>query len=469
MYIVVWNRATAQREEFLVLGGARRDAVNTTGVFHTGAKKALVAFHLMGHQVTVASSDDQGDYLYQVQSRRTNIGDIVWGHYNVGLGDETVKECTYTTAIADNAWLSPMNGNKFVRAFGQFVLNAVGTSPNSWGILKNVEAIELAPEGFTRVYVPQTPEIEEIVDDMDSFFSWGREPSAEQVVDGVDGEMTVQVFERSDPFAEKTVFYVQGALAYSEPAIKRPFRYAYGILGDTEGTYLSEERHLRSIQKARSLLEKVYARAVRDGNRPMLKCLIKSLTRGEGQLSIWQSSPMLAQCFHEEHGDKTVMVGEALLPIVATKLRCRVIGIASTGLVYSLENSGVIKATETAGIKGGRVEKSLTKAERQAIERDLDLLQKAGLCVKGAVEYHSFTNVDPNDDTIGVHEMAHGIHRVGIHKDTLKNTHERRVALVHEHRHLLTNAGDLTYDFINRADADLVRLAEALLNRKGGR
>ena len=114
------------------------------------------------------------------------------------------------------------------------------------------------------------------------------------------------------------------------------------------------------------------------------------------------------------------------------------------------------------------MEKPLTKVERQNIERDVDMLQQAGLCVEEGVEYHSFTNIDPHSDLVGTHEITGDIHHIGIRKDTLKDAHERRMALVQEHRHLLTGAGDMSSEFASRADADLVRLAEALYN-KGGR
>lgn len=468
MYTVVWNKALAQRDEFLVLGGARRDAVNTTGVFHTGAKKALVAFHLLGQRVTVASSDDQGDYLYYIDSRATQIGDIVQGIFSDGEGKAVLKECTYTTAIADNAWLSPIRGNNRVRAFGQFILNAVGTAPSQWGILKNVENITLAPPGFTRVYVPQTKQIEDIVDQMDVFFSWGKESIGEQVVN-VDGvEVTVQVLHRPECERLYDIIYVQGMIAYWEPPIQRPFRYAYGIMGDETGYFLSEERHLRSIQTARSAIEKAYTVGIDNNNRSLTVALVAALADGEGELSIWAHSNQLGDIFRDRMGLQAVIADEQMVPLLTSKVREPIVGIRSSGLMYSLETSGIKKAIDTPVIRGARQEKPLTEHQHRAVKKDLDILQRAGLCAaEYPVAYFVFDNIDPHDTRAGVHEQRNATQRIGIRSDLIDDQTERRQVLVHEHRHLLTDASDLSAKFGYRADQDLVRLAEELYNRRG--
>jgi len=476
-YTVIWNGATAQRGEFLVLGGALQDAVNLTAVFHTGAKKALVAMHNLGLQVVVASSDAEGDYLYYVMHKSTSLGDIVLGVYQDQpddvIANAKVVETTYTTAIATNAWVSPMNGNRYVRAYGQFVLNAEGTAPNNWGILQNIEEISMAPSGQTRVYIPQTPEIEQITANFDNYFCFGREPIAEQELVWMEGDppVTVQVFQRPAGAEDMhdTHVYVQGALAYSSAPWDKAFMYEYGIVNDVKGRFLSEERHVRDIMAVKRLIEQAYKTAIKGGNRQMARALIKALAHAEGQLSIYVSAGarVLADEFYTEFGDKAVIAQKDMVAVLAPKLHRPVVGIESSGLRWSLAEANVQSATDTEGIRQGRKEKPLTQREQRGVEGDLEILGAAGLCVEQRVEYFSFTNVDPNDNTGGVHESKDGVDRIGIRKDVLTNQAERRKTLAHEHRHLLTQgSGHSSFEFIDRADSDVVRLAEAQHERR---
>lgn len=464
-YIVVWNKALAQRKEWLVLGGARRDAANTTGIFHTGAKKALVAFHLMGLEVVVASSDDRGDYFYSVNSKDTEIGPIVMGRYRTPEGSIEVVETTYTTAIADNAWLDPFDGNHCVRAFGQFLLNAVGTSPNAWGILQNQDEPEIVA-GTTRVYVPQTEEMEDLLVRLERYFAWGQVPIAEMPVQYPDGStITVQVMLRPEAIPANTVIYHTGLIAYCEESIQRHFRYAYNIVGDTTGIHLSEERHIRSISKVRLLISKAYEQAIAADNLQAMECLLNGLHDGEGQLNIWTSRPLLAEAFFSRFGRRACIAAENMVAFVADKVDRPVVGIASNGLLYALEQSGVDKATDSNHIRKGRIEESLGRRQRKLVQADVDLLMKAGLASGEAVEFHQFTNIDPSSTTLGTYD-SHS-HSIGLRTDMLQSRQTRLMVLVHEYRHMTTSNYDSGYAFSNKADRDLVRLLLALHDGRG--
>lgn len=461
-YVVIWNRALAQRKEWLVLGGARKDAVNRTGIFHTGAKKALVAFHLMGLEVVVASSDDRGDYFYNVDSKDTEIGQIVMGQYRTPEGAVEMVETTYTTAIADNAWLEPFNGNSYIRAFGQFLLNAVGTSPDEWNILYNQGEPEIVP-GTTRVYVPQVPEVMALLDKLEEYFTWGQIPLALMPTLQKDGStIVVEIHARPDSIPSNTVVYHTGLIAYCETPIGRQFRYAYNIMGDTKGVHLSEERHIRSISKVHDLIAKAYESAINASNTNAIGCLLDSVADGEGALSIWTRNPLVAEMFFDRHGRRVTVAKENMVALVADKVGRPVVGIAGGGMIYTLEKSGVDKATDTDNIKGGHIEEALGKRQRALVQADVDLLLRAGLASGDAIEYHQFTNVDPASTVVGT--WNRNTHSIGIRSDMVGSRLNRLAVLVHEHRHVTTVSDDWSYKFSNKADRDLVRLLLALYN-----
>lgn len=471
-YVVVWNRPSQQplREEFLVLGGARQTAVNTTGIFHTGAKKAMVAAHLLSMQVSVVSEDDRGIYTYTIHHKSEAIGDRVLGVFgDLSGGVDKVVECTYTTAIADNAWIAPINGNRCVRLFAQFILNAVGTSPGRWGILQNQEEIVHVP-GTTRVYIPQTPEILGIVENLNTYFSQGNIPLASITFKcraAQEQELTVEIHRKPDTAGTDTIFYHTGTIAYwEEEPVNRPYRYAYNVSSDKLGALLSEERHIRSHSVMQLVIIAAYEQAIRNSNPQAIVCLLQALRAGEGQLGIWARSRLLGEKFHEMFGKRACITSEEMVAIVAAKLSRPVIGIYSPGLRYTLANSGVEVATDDAAIRGGRVKKPLGKKRTAKLERALDILQKAGLTAPFAIEYFGFTNISPDDDTAGVHEEHTDINLIGIRLDMFDDFEDVLRTVLHEHRHITSRAGDNTRAFTYQADMDLIRLALALYDGK---
>lgn len=466
-YTVIWNRACAQREEFIILGGASIHSRNTTGVFHTGAKKALVVYHKMGKTIVVCSSDDQGDYQYSISTDATPLGNIVVGHFANGDGEEIEQvRTTYTEDIASPAWISPIKLNPEAKAFGQFILNAVGTSPHSWGILQNVQEIEQPTPGFTRVYIPNNVvgHTVELVQNMDEYFCWKQTPIAEQDV-VMDGHLlTVQLFERTGNF-RNTVVFVQGAIAYHNDPMEHSYRYTYNVL-DPTGYLLSEERELRSIAKFRDVLARAFSDAIIKDNAEMVKALIDALANAEGALYIWTNSDLLGTFFRDRYGQHASVVLRQHLAFVANVVRDAV-GVLSSGMLWSLEKSGIPLSLDSGGIRGGRIEHQLTASQRHALEADIRLLEAAGLVCSEATQYFTFKNVNPLDGTVGWHERIDtGIHRIGLRSDIMDNETERRATILHEHRHIITKAGDTSNKFMDRADRDLARLAAILSERR---
>lgn len=198
----------------------KRDNPDTIGQFGSGIKFAPIAALRNGWEWVFVGHDNRGSYQMRYVVRNEDGIDCVWYDY----GNET-KPSSFTIGAGQLSWTDPF---QIIREPIANAIDGVSEYGGEWSI-EIVDKIEKALPFCFDVYITAAPELINIVDNLDLYFSTNREVVHSYASD--------RVFSKIDA---ATRVYSQDVLVYKDENINSVFDYWFSRIA------LNEERTVKS-------------------------------------------------------------------------------------------------------------------------------------------------------------------------------------------------------------------------------
>lgn len=471
-FIRIRNKAECVDRRFLEKMGlsTKRDNPQTIGQFGSGAKLAPIYAIRKGIRWVNVGRDDRGDYQMEFVSQNVDGIDMVF--YDYGFEQ---KESSFTVDAGLLSW------DEDFQIFREAFANAVDVWLETGDIYQldvvDTPDFEYYP-GYFDVYISASPEMMEIVNNFDSYFSIHREPIATIVKDG--GE---EVYIYSASMDEQTRFFNKGVFVHCDSAVERGYTYRENLDGGRkkQSKYLydwgfstlplNEERRLtqRYIVSTKIALALPYM-TYPDHGMIMQEMLeigsaeIDSISGYEITDGVFVNTGW-AKAFYESFGNSAVPVDsqDVASSIIAENLRLsdHKPVFLSSFFVKLLHNAGVTSAQEIMG-DSGRIKaipcppesrKLLDAAIATAGRYDIRICNYPIEIAETSEERILGMSVfDPNDSESASNKIFITTHGLNAGFETLVGT------LIHELDHILTGAGDCEPRFRTAADDRIAKL-----------
>lgn len=198
----------------------KRDNPNTIGQFGSGIKFAPIAALRNGWEWWFVGHDNRGSYQMKYSIRNEDGIDCVWYDY----GHES-KPSSFTIGAGQLSWTDPF---QIIREPIANAIDGVSEYGGEWEI-SIVDEVEKALPFCFDVYITAAPDLIDIVDNIDLYFSTNREVIHNYAQD--------KVLSKID---SKTRIYSQDVLVYKENEMNSVFDYWFGRIP------LNEERTVKS-------------------------------------------------------------------------------------------------------------------------------------------------------------------------------------------------------------------------------
>lgn len=146
----------------------KRDDAETIGRFGSGIKYAPIAALRKGWEWWFVGSDAKGPYRMQYIVEEEDGVDCVWYQY----GDGDVKPSSFTVGAGELSWTDPF---QIIREPIANAIDGTKTHGGEWSF-EIVDGISPANEYTFDVYITASPELMNIVNNIDAYFSFNKTP-----------------------------------------------------------------------------------------------------------------------------------------------------------------------------------------------------------------------------------------------------------------------------------------------------
>ena len=428
----------------------KRDNQETIGQFGSGSKFAPIAALRNGWQWINVGEDDLGPYKLEYVVKEENGINCVYYLYD----DNVLKPSSF---VAEAGVLSWDNEFQIFREAFSNALDEFTEFGNEYSI-DIVDEVKFEPGTFS-VYITADPELIDIINNFDKYFSIKREPIANV------GDRD-KIYDHYDNDAH---FYYKGVLVHTDTSDIPIFDY------EVPNVTLNEERRVRSTYELHSKIIRMfsYLRDSEPGHTAIAETLISNANEKRWEWTIpvynvetWFSGHFEDNAFKKAwsnlYGDAIAVSPELMRFRAQFSLRnVKTVEIDSPVLYAILSRSGVPCADSILGdeIKYEFVELAghMSNMYETAMNIVTSYLPNFDDIVK---ETRFFVPQGEQDRILGVANMAKNTMYLSINcfqeMDTLIGT------IIHEYDHLHTNYGDDEPEFRGVADNHIGRLLTKL-------
>jgi len=340
-------RNTSGQDEMLVprialekLGlSTKREDMDTIGRFGSGIKFAPIAALRNGWEWVFVGNDRNGSYHMKYIVQQEDGVDCIWYDY----GDHQ-KPSSFTTGAGELSWTDAF---QIIREPVANAMDGVSQFGGEWSI-DVVNKIETETDKFSfDVYITAAPELVQILENIDLYFSFNRKRVFEA--------LSYEAYGLKKVTSDFRVFS-QNVLVYHKPDERSLFDYEFSVID------LNEERTIKSEWDLGSKIAYILTKV---SDSDVVAKVIKEATSmmdtepyefGQGCVSHYKNNnynDAWKQMFYTIYGDNAVIypVDKAASSIEASlKLRgAKAIPIYSDGAYKFLEAAGVENYMTTLG------------------------------------------------------------------------------------------------------------------------
>lgn len=175
MFLKITNIGTVSRKYYELIGATNKrerwDDSSVIGNKGSGAKLAVIPSLRLGYDVAVSSTDSDGAYILQYQTKEADLGNrtaqqIIFDY--VGNGSFPSQ----LTLEAFQDWDLPVGDDrmKIFKAFREYMVNAWDEDKDF--VLEEVDEIHQSEPGKTSAFITITDEIREILENLPRYFKF---------------------------------------------------------------------------------------------------------------------------------------------------------------------------------------------------------------------------------------------------------------------------------------------------------
>lgn len=335
-FVRIRNKADiVDRRRLEKLGlSTKRDDEDTIGQFGSGAKLAPIAALRKDIRWITVSEDDNGPYCMEYVARDVNGVNTVFYKY-----DDYEKESSFTVDAGVLSW------DEDFQIFREAFANALDEGDYSVDIV-DVDEFTHEP-GYVNVYLTAAPEVMEIIENFDSYFSIDRD----HLVKTENGSVyhasipgTIRVF-------NKHVFAFEAGEHWTRRGgVKNTYDWGFNNLE------LNEERRVKSEYSVEKNIAQFLCNLPDDfASRKFIKAVIRNEPDeffnflGEYSIASSTASETWANVWYEMNGDKAVPVPSTMgAELVCTNLRAfEYVPIVVSLFLFTLLDKAGVKTAKT--------------------------------------------------------------------------------------------------------------------------
>jgi hypothetical protein len=322
----------------------KRDNPTTIGQFGSGIKYAPIAALRNGWEWAFAGHDDDGDYLMHYSVVNESGVDCVqydYGHYT--------KPSSFTLEAGTLSWTDPF------QIYREAVANAMDGA-NEYGGVWSIDLVDKIKNerGMFSVFITAAPELVEVYNNHDKYFSNNREPVYSSYKNNY-------FYEKID---SKFRVYCLDVLVYSSD-VKSIYDYRLDTVS------LNEERTVKSEYSMQATIEMMITGC---GSEGVIERIIRAACSGDDFYEFSSNSfnyltgvnfnPYWVECFHKIYGENAVILDDATSKIDISP------SLKANGLKpIVVEKIAAFKLLKGAGIP--TVFDKLTESVKYDIDEDL--------------------------------------------------------------------------------------------------
>jgi hypothetical protein len=448
-FVRIRNRAgIVDRRRLEKLGlSTKRDNSDSIGQFGSGAKLAPIAAIRKGIRWITVCSDDEGEYRLEFTAKEVDGIETVFYSY----GDYE-KESSFTVDAGVLSW------DEDFQIFREAFANALDEGEHWIDLVEIDDEVFPYTPGYVDVFLSAAPEIMEIINHFDQYFTVKRAPLVENAWGSIYQKSNSDVAR----IYNKTVFVTTIGGSGWDHESGRPIHFDWGF----DDLILNEERRVKSLSDVEYSMVRVVAHVKDDfGGRKFIKDALKNepdeFTNFLDSYSVSGTTvtTLWAEMYCEVFGDKSVpIVNDMASQIISENLVA--IGysprVVSKFLHALLMKSGVKSAQE---ILGDRASIKIIDCPPEYVEM-FEAAKRTVFRYDPRLSNYKVSVMKPEGSTsLGL--FVRGGTGDEIYISTLALEEGMRCVvetLIHELDHAVTGAADYTRQFRDVADKRIAGL-----------
>jgi hypothetical protein len=455
-FIKISNKAEGVNRLYIEKLGlsTKRDNEETIGQFGSGAIFGPLAALRKGIRWITTAEDDLGPYSLEFVLVKEGEFNNIYCLY----GDDEMRATSFTLEAGMLSWDDEFQifREAFANAYDEHVLNGAEYSVDI------VDEVKIEP-GFISVYLSATPELLDIVNNIDMYFTINREP--------IHREYSGRIF---NPVSGGIHIYNKGVLVYDGAQDDNyPPIYDY----DFKSLTLNEERRVRYQTEIYSSVGRILS-SLNANNEEELDIAARILsfhdkkkfetqTLSGDYVSSWYTSSDSAwkKAFHDKYGENAVALNQKeAISIDAVRERQYIPVLIKSDFVYSMLIAAGVKGV--VSILGEKPQYDFMEVLPPRLQDNYDqsyeIVKKYDPRIENVVIKFYIPSGEQNDNVYG--RYLKNENEIHISVRCLDKISMIVGTLVHELDHKVNNYSEHDAEFRNFADD---RIAELLIKLYG--